>query len=123
MGGACVSRHTGEDTQKGPGASNRRAAHRQLRTSLSGTDDFERGRGRMRHERVGRFISDGRVRETQRAERGRGEGRGERGKAVGRIVSTLPHAGVDSNDFWREGDLKVCWDPLGGGTAVLRRSP
>jgi hypothetical protein len=38
------------------------------------------------------------------------------------LVSTLPHAGVDSNDFWREGDLKVCWDPLGGGTAVLRRS-
>jgi len=52
---------------------------------LSGTDDFERGRGRMRHERVGRFISDGRVRETQRADRGRGEGRGERGKAVGGI--------------------------------------
>jgi len=45
-----------------------------------------------------------------------------RGKSRILLVSTLPHAGVDSNDFWREGDLKVCWDPLGGGTAVLRRS-
>jgi hypothetical protein len=42
---------------------------------LSGTDDFERGRGRMRHERVGRFISDGSKRNTKSRQRERrGEG-------------------------------------------------